>query len=166
MNKPIYIHYGSTQFNPAKGFPIKNEANWSKPIGGLWASRKNATFGWKEWCAAEEFRECTDDNSFDFVIKDGFNVATVSNLLQLQPLPRIETTLPVFGSPIRDSHIYNIDFEKCVQTGIDAIELCWYGDEFGSNWGYDLHFALLGWDCDSIVVLNPHAVIPLAANTN
>lgn len=160
MNKSIYIHYGSTQFDPTKGFPIKNEANWSKPIGGLWASRKNATFGWKDWCAAEEFRECTDDNSFDFVIKDGSNVATVSNLLQLQQLPKMEIC--------RRSGVYNynIDFEKCVQAGIEAIELCWYGDEFRNISSGDLHFALLGWDCDSIVVLNPDAVIPLAAITN
>ena len=55
---------------------------------------------------------------------------------------------------------YLIDFEKCVRLGIDAIELCWYGDEYADIASGDLHFELYGWDCDSIVVLNPNAVIP------
>lgn len=54
---------------------------------------------------------------------------------------------------------YLIDFEKCVRLGIDAIELCWYGDEFADIASGNLHFELYGWDCDSIVVLNPDAVI-------
>ena len=47
MNRQIYIHYGATQFNPLLNFPIKNKRCWVKPKGGLWASRKNASFGWK-----------------------------------------------------------------------------------------------------------------------
>ncbi len=43
---------------------------------------------------------------------------------------------------------------------IDAIELCWYGDEYQSVANGDLYFELYGWDCDSIVVLNPNAVVP------
>lgn len=39
MKGIVYIHYGSTVFDSSKGFPIRNEANWSKPRGGLWASR-------------------------------------------------------------------------------------------------------------------------------
>ena len=40
MNRQIYIHYGATQFNPLLHFPIKNKSCWTKPKGGLWASRK------------------------------------------------------------------------------------------------------------------------------
>lgn len=50
MKGIVYIYYGSTVFDSSKGFPIRNEANWSKPCGGLWASRQNSTFGWKTWC--------------------------------------------------------------------------------------------------------------------
>ena len=39
MKNPVYIHYGSTKFDPSRGFPIRNANDWSKPIGGLWASR-------------------------------------------------------------------------------------------------------------------------------
>lgn len=56
--------------------------------------------------------------------------------------------------------IIAISFEKCLRAGIDAIELCWYGDEYQSVANGDLYFELYGWDCDSIVVLNPNAVVP------
>ena len=152
MNRQIYIHYGATQFDPLLSFPIKNEYCWVKPKGGLWASRKNATFGWKDWCAGEEFRDCTEDCSFEFVIEDENRIATVSTLQQLCRLPRIENS--------RLASSYLIDFEKCVRFGIDAIELCWYGEEFANVASGDLHFELYGWDCDSIVVLNPDIIIP------
>lgn len=55
---------------------------------------------------------------------------------------------------------YCIDFEKCLRLGIDAIELCWYGDEYKDLVNGDLYFELYGWDCDSMVVLNPEAIVP------
>lgn len=152
MNRQIYIHYGATKFDPLLGFPIKNEYCWVKPEGGLWASRTNASFGWKDWCAREEFRECTEDCSFEFVIKDESRIATISTLQQLRRLPRIENS--------RLASSYLIDFEKCLRLGIDAIELCWYGEEFANVASGDLYFELYGWDCDSIVVLNPDVIIP------
>lgn len=66
MHRQIYIHYGATSFDPVMGFPVRNLRHWPKPCGGLWASRKNATFGWKEWCIENEFRECDITNSFEF----------------------------------------------------------------------------------------------------
>ena len=78
MNRQIYIHYGATRFNPLLNFPIKNELCWVKPKGGLWASRKNASFGWKNWCTIEEFRECSEDCSFEFVMKDESKIAIIS----------------------------------------------------------------------------------------
>lgn len=152
MNRQIYIHYGAKQFDPLLNFPIKNEHCWVKPEGGLWASRINASFGWKDWCAREEFRDCKDDCSFKFVMRDENKIAVISTLAQLRRLPHIENSI------IRSSYL--IDFEKCLRIGIDAIELCWYGEEFEKVASGDLYFELYGWDCDSIVVLNPDAVIP------
>lgn len=151
MNRQIYIHYGAKQFDPLLNFPIKNEHCWVKPKGGLWGSRINASFGWKDWCAREEFRDCKDDCSFKFVMRDENKIAVISTLAQLRRLPHIENPI------IRSSYL--IDFEKCLRIGIDAIELCWYGEEFEKVASGDLYFELCGWDCDSIVVLNPDAVI-------
>lgn len=152
MVRQIYIHYGAKQFNPRLNFPIKNECCWVKPKGGLWGSRKNASFGWKEWCSREEFRDCKDDGSFEFVLRDQSKIAVVSTLAQLRRLPNIKNSSPFYSA-------YLIDFERCLRLGIDAIELCWYGEEFKEIASGDLYFELYGWDCDSIVVLNPDAVI-------
>lgn len=153
MNRQIYIHYGATAFDPSKGFPIKNVKWWPKPKGGLWASRKNATFGWKNWCTENEFRECDPANSFEFTMKDESRIVVINTIAQLRRLPEV-----------KDDHrlglSYCIDFEKCLRSGIDAIELCWYGDEYQSLVNGDLYFELYGWDCDSIVVLNQEAIVP------
>lgn len=150
MYNQIYIHYGATNFDPSKNFPIKNKRYWCKPFGGLWASRKNATFGWKQWCDREEFRDCEEDNSFEFTLRDENKVMIISTVAQLRRLPKAE-------DPIASSYL--IDFEKCLHLGIDAIELCWYGEEYEKIANGDLYFELYGWDCDSIVVLNPDAII-------
>lgn len=92
-----------------------------------------------------------DDCSFKFVMRDENKIAVISTLAQLRRLPHIENPI------IRSSYL--IDFEKCLRIGIDAIELCWYGEEFEKVASGDLYFELYGWDCDSIVVLNPDAVI-------
>lgn len=89
MQKPIYVHYGSTFFEPSRNFPISNHRNWSKPFGGLWASRQDATFGWKDWCEREEFRECDENNSFKFQLCDGSKVATIHCMKDLDCLPTI-----------------------------------------------------------------------------
>ena len=153
MNSQIYVHYGAKQFNPALNFPIKNKYCWTKPKGGLWASRKNASFGWKDLCAKEGFVDCDDDNSFEFIMKDESRIAVISTLHQLQrlPHPRYENNW------MPDVHL--IDFEQCVQLDIDAVELCWYGYEFKKIASDNLHFELCEWNCDSIVVLNPDAII-------
>ena len=87
MNQQIYIHYGATEFDPEKGFPIENNKGWIKPKGGLWASRINATRSWKDWCEVEDFRECTEKLSFKFTIKNGSNIVTIKSLEDIKKLP-------------------------------------------------------------------------------
>ena len=159
MNQQIYIHYGATEFDPEKGFPIENNKGWIKPKGGLWASRINATRGWKDWCEVEDFRECTEKLSFKFTIKNGSNIVTIKSLEDLEKLPVQEGSRWSKDTPWRS---YIIDFEKCIDQGIDAVELCIYGDEYDCDDYFELHNSLYGWDCDSIVILNPNAVIPVS----
>lgn len=45
-----YIHYGSKHFDINRFKPIKNESLFTKPIGGLWASKVDDNYGWKNLC--------------------------------------------------------------------------------------------------------------------
>lgn len=153
MNSPVYIHYGSSDFDPEYGFPVRSEKLWNKPIGGFWASRVDASFGWKDWCKQEDFHKENESESFKFCLKDDSRIHRIYGPKDLFELPMRDEGFSVLG-PL-------IDFEKCVRDGIDALELCWYGDEFADKRSGNMYMELYGWDCDSIVVLNPNAVVPL-----
>lgn len=154
MEKVVYIHYGSKAFDSANGFPIHNRKDWNKPQGGLWASRETASFGWKDWCEQEHFRECDPLNSFRFMLRDDARVCTIHSMAELKQLP--------FQKESSGFWLWSVlpDFEECLRQGYDAIELCWYGNEYQDLAKDNMYDALYGWDCDSIVVLNPDAVIP------
>lgn len=154
MNDQIYVHYGSTSFDPTKNFPIHNLPDWIKP-GGLWGSRINATYGWKHWCEVEEYEHTDFNKSFKFRLKENVKLVTIKTVEDLRELPRQEDRRHE-GDYILGRYL--IDFEKCLESGIDAIEICYYGDEYADGEYYPLHYNLYGWDCDSIVILNPNVV--------
>lgn len=143
MIDKIYIHYGDTDFKPDFFIPINNERCWVKPKGGLWASPVDAKLGWKEWCEREDFRPCIEENSFRFTLPDA-KVFVIDSVEKLKELPVIEN--PPYRSTSR-----LIDFEKCVEFGYDAIELNLSAD-------HQLYWELYGWDCDSILVMNPDKI--------
>jgi hypothetical protein len=144
MENDIYIHYGATVFDPDRFQPIQNEPLMAKPKGGLWASRIGASRGWKEWCADSGFRDCTDDNAFQFRLQETANVLYINFLADLHDLPRAEPVLADVKMPW-----VCLDFEKMLADGIDAIQV-----ELGGN----LYFALYGWDCDSTLVMNKDTI--------
>ena len=45
-----YRHFGSETFHPEYFGKIVNDPSRSKPYGGLWASRVDASHGWEEFC--------------------------------------------------------------------------------------------------------------------
>ena len=140
-----YIHYGHKQFIPEAFTPIRNCVAFTKPYGGLWASPVDAEFGWKEWCEREDFRECDTKNSFTFTLSESAKVLTISSVTEARRLPQVrdELTLPWWVIP---------DFEELVWQGYDAVEL-----KLSEDWS--LYQALYGWDCDSILVMNPEVVV-------
>mgnify|MGYP001322952334 CR=1 FL=1 len=140
MQDKIYIHYGHDRFDPNLFHHIQNEHNWVKPKGGLWASPVNAKLGWKDWCKIEEFRECIEENSFKFTLP-GANIFVIDSVEKLNALPSLGLNC------IRKL----IDFEKCIELGYDAIELNLSSD-------HQLYWELYGWDCDSIIVMNPDKI--------
>lgn len=144
-NKPVYIHYGDDTFRTPD--PIKNRAKWVKPYGGLWASRKDTDNGWKDWCKAENFRLDTFDRSFEFTLRDDARVLMIDHVEQLFDLPTLNS-FTYFNLESFDYCECYLDFEKLMED-YDAIEVAI---------DYDLYNALYGWDCDSILIMNPDIV--------
>lgn len=145
MKSKIYIHYGSKGFDKKLFTKIKNRPYWVKPFGGLWASDINAKYGWVDWNKDEDFVECNLNNSFMFKLKNPEKILTIDSEKKLLELPRIES--------IYDFGNICLDFEKLSEE-YDAIEV------LISN-GEGLYRALYGWDCDSLLVLNPESIIEL-----
>ena len=141
MEERIYIHYGHKAFNEKLFMEIEN-CSFVKPKGGLWASDVNAKYGWKDWCKDEHFRDCTEDNSFKFKLKDGTRVLKIDNAEMLK-------TLPVIELPYNFSWI-TLDFEK-LKEEYDVIEVL-ISEE------YQLYWDLYGWDCDSLLVMNKDVI--------
>lgn len=138
ISDSIYIHYGNNKFDKNRFIEIENN-EWVKPIGGLWASNINAEYGWKDWCKENNFRECKKDNSFKFRLKDGSKVLIIDSASKLLDLPKQETKY--------NFSWVNLDFEQ-IAKDYDAIEVLISKDS-------QLYWDLYGWDCDSVLVLNP-----------
>lgn len=156
MNQSVYIHYGKKKFDPLAFNPIENIAWRNKPKGGLWASPVGAKFGWKDWCEREEFADCKEENSFKFRLSDNANVYHLYCKKDIEAIPMQEgENLCYFTLP---------DFEKLLEDGYDAIEYH-LSDEIPTEDCHDsIYFVLRGWDCDSILILNPAVVIPISDN--
>lgn len=144
-----YIHYGATSFQLDKFQPIKNQ-EWGavKPTGGIWASPIDAEWGWKQWCVSEEFRINKLSTSFEFYLDDNARVCHIKSVDDLRKLPRLQGL---------DSTLYCIDFEKAM-VKYDAIELH-LSDEINDDYLDGLYFRLYGWDCDSILIMNPNIIM-------
>ena len=140
METPTYIHFGSTCFDIARFCPISNIQHFNKPHGGLWASPKEADYGWEDWCVAEDFKVESLNKSFAFILEPTAKILTIQSITDLESLPRT----------IKNQFLVCIDFEKLAED-FDAIEVKMSMDS-------NLYYALLGWDCDSILVMNPTVI--------
>lgn len=121
-----YIHYGHREFEPELFRDIRNRQSMSKPSGGLWASDINATYGWKDWCNAENFRACDDKNAFCFVLNENAKILTIKSVKDLEKLPKVENEFSKFSSWVC------LEFEKLAKK-YDAIEVIKNEDE-GVYW--------------------------------
>lgn len=140
-----YIHYGYEPFDRDLIQPIRNRDYFTKPWGGFWASPVDAEFGWKQWCEREQFALDRFVHSFTFTLSPEAKVLTIGSTLDLHGLPRGDT----LGL---DMGMVCLDFEELLRQGYDAVEL-----ELSRDW--ELYWELYGWDCDSIVILNPDIIV-------
>ena len=151
----IYIHYGHKNFDRDLFTEIKNRDYFVKPHGGLWASRINAEYGWKQLVTDNEFftGKYRDDNCFKFKLKDGARLLVITNDDQLDTLPQQHTP--------HSNLVFTtcLDFEK-LKEEYDAIEVLIYEDksEIQDNFVDGLYNKLYGWDCDSILVMNKDVI--------
>ena len=139
----LYVHYGSSKFNKEAFIPIRN-GGMNKPIGGLWASDDTAKYGWRDWNSDSRFRECVESLSFRFILIPEARVLTISCEEQAQ-----EFIFEFSGT----TNAMQIDWET-VKEYFDAVEVLVSSD-------YRLYWTLYGWDCDSIVILNPDVIVPI-----
>lgn len=140
----MYIHYGHKQFLKSRFEEIRNQ-KFTKPYGGLWGSDVYSEYGWKEWCEDNGFRECEEEKAFYFELAPEAYVLHIRKLEDLAHLPenrKADTGI---------SYAKSIDFEALKASGVDAIELHLSND-------HRLYWGMYGWDCDSIVILNPDIV--------
>lgn len=151
-----YIHYGHEEFDTRRFRSVTNGGSYLgiKPNGGLWASPVEATRSWKEWCECENFRECREDISFRFTMRNPEKVFYIDSEESFKEFAgrygKMDDTIWRFAG----DNVAFIDFEKMIRDGWDALEI-----SLTDYWRlYDL---LYGWDCDSIVVLNRDAVVPV-----
>lgn len=157
INKDVtYIHYGAIEFNRSIFKPIKN-INFIKPKGGLWASRTNAKYGWKDWCEDKCFRGCKKENSFSFYLKQNANVIHLYSVDDLICLPQNQSMQSMYKFSTPTTYL---DFERMLRNGIDAIEIH-ISEDKSQDWNDNLYYRLYGWDCDSILIMNPEIIVPI-----
>lgn len=144
MSKNVYIHYGATEFDISKFKPIANQQPARvKPIGGLYASPKDSSVGWKDWCEYEDYKVNRLKTSFEFVLKDGSKVLEIRRKEELERLSEKYMLQKLYYGP------FCLNFEE-IAKDYDAIHID--GAEIF------LYNALYGWDCDTLLVLNPECV--------
>ena len=146
-----YVHYGSNEFNPLYFTPIRNRLLFNKPEGGLWASPCNSEWSWYEWCKSEGFNLEKLDRYFVFSIKKQSKFLVIKSHNDLVKLKENELCLDYSSTYPFTKNDFYLNFEKIVDLGYDAI-LVYIRD-------LTIYMDLYGWDCDSLLVLNPDCII-------
>lgn len=120
----------------------------------MWGSPVITERGWKDWYETEQFRDCDEDDSFKFKLKENAKMYTINCMDDCVGIPQAQhisgKTIKIDPNAEYHQSIYP-DFEELVKQGYDAIAYNLSGDS-------KLYWVLYGWDCDSILVLNKNVV--------
>lgn len=133
---------------------IENEANFVKPNGGFWASPVDCEYGFDQFFHEVHPHETMKEYLIE--LTDDAKVYHIRSYADLIGLPKNEESI------LESSYV--IDFEKVYhELGYDAIEF--HYTESNNTDGcmpvYNAktcYCALYGWDCDSILIMNPNIV--------
>lgn len=155
---PKYIHYGHPKFEPEQVTEL-TMALKCKPDRGIWASRTDAPFGWKDWCTFENWSTHTLDTSFTFELNSDAKILEIHKESDIVPyiIPADLDFLEEYGEPTHCGNLTNL--YDCLNLDLlydqfDGIEL-FLSDDFSMHRGI-----FNTWDCDCIVVWNPDVIIP------
>lgn len=155
----VYVHYGCTaeEFSADCFRKIKNNPPFAKPTGGFWGSPTQAAFGWIDFCRREEYVPPSGlHKKFCFFLQPEAQIIQIRSGEDFDLLPKLEKTVDF---PFEEIHL--IDFEECCRCGIDAIEYCYSAIPRNDTLGDEMNQKMRGWDCDSILVMNPQIIQPL-----
>lgn len=146
--RKVYEHYfkgNKTEYDPQDFKSVKNVdaiiCGVKPKEGGLWASPVKSPLNWKKWCENEDEREWIQNGSFKFTLKPYAEILEIKSVEQLKELPQT-------GNQFNESVC--LDFEELSKI-YDAIEVFITEDA-------QLYWHLYGWDCDSILVMNPDVI--------
>lgn len=140
LTEKIYIHYGTSKFDPKKFENIKNRDWILKPIWWFWSSPKDSKNNRERFSNFWEDSKINKKKSFEFKIDKNSKILTIDSL-------KVIKTLPKYKSDVEEA----IDFEKLAKE-YDAIN-------FIEN--KETHYAMVGWDCNTLLVMNKNIIIPL-----
>lgn len=145
----MFIHYGHKHFDRSMFEPVRNDeiVFLNKPRGGFWASPVYGAHTWKQWCEAEEYKECSDDCCFRFRLLASARVLRIENMKDYEKLPKRSFNNPLFFKP----SFLSLDYEELAKH-YDAIL-------YIRNKELDCPGPMYSWDCDSLLVFNPDAVV-------
>jgi len=158
-----YVHYGcsSEEFLISKFVKVKNHTFGWKPSGGFWASptshgKMGELFDWKAFCEKEEYypKGKPLNKKFYFCLDINAHVVRIESMDTYQALPKVVREDCATG---RKEEF--IDFEKCMRQGIDAIEYAYSAIIKDENMKEEMDRKMLGWDCDSILIMNPKIIL-------
>lgn len=126
--------------------PARNSTSNKPAGGGFWGSPVESTHGWKDWCKAEDFCECREEDSFKTLF--------AGNALIIHG-PEWWHNFDWRVEPNACGSFHKIDFEGLLEDGIDGIYLTERGEITTRFKG------LYGWDVESVYVLNPECITNL-----
>lgn len=140
-----------------------------KPKAAWWGSPVDAKFGWKDWCMkaywipgdygigeADFDSYFSDNNKILWTLVDDAKVLYINEIKDLDTC--LESGLIVKLNE-EGYNRYRWDFNKVLATGYTAIELT--DAMIGHYFVKDIELIMNGWDCESIVVLDPSKIIIL-----
>lgn len=139
--KERYVHFGSRYFDPLRFVWVQNLPHRNKPEGGLWASSTHADYGWYEWSRDnDDFGHCRFTKAFLFELKPETRV------LKLKTIEDVKNAAKIGHSTVSCGMIC-LDFEAIAEQ-YDVIDFS----------VAHLYNVMYGWDCDSILVMNPDVI--------